>query len=184
MTMQRRTFLQVLGALGVSISIPVKASEVTTDKIACEMPVYFPDGGDYALFAFHKSTIENRSVFDRVRFTECRDVLEQYGVKDGELVWAKLPLIKRPDFLQNAGDWSYFTPGGQRTLYSAQKIVWCRDGMVASVRKNRAAHLADDPRVPDVLHTTQVAMLHPMNNRFLEEKHYGEVMVERRDTYQ
>lgn len=174
MNMQRRTFLQVLGALGISIAAPLEAAaQIKLDP--CKQPVNFTEGGRYALMAFHRDWIDRRSLFHRVPFEECKRVMYTHGVQEGNHIWAKFPLM---GFTYNKDLTRLYVPGGQSPKFAATKIVYAEDGQAFAVVKDRKIGLTDKVlSVPSVLHTTVVPMLHPMNNMFNEDAEFGEIRV-------
>jgi hypothetical protein len=181
MNIQRRTFLQVLGALGISIAAPSQAVKTIEDfKVVCDqMPAGLKEQGTYALVAFHREWVARRSPFWRVPFKECQRVLNQHGVVEGNHVWVKLPLIQRPNpYLEVEGD-PFFLPGGQSMRYAASKIVYAQDGVNFRIVKNRVSGV--DQReivIPKVMHTTQVPTLHPLNHAFGQSAaEFGEILV-------
>lgn len=181
MNVQRRTFLQVLGALGISIAAPSQAVKTLEDfKVVCDqLPVGLKEQGTYALVAFHREWVARRSPFWRVPFAECQRVLSQHGVVEGDHVWVKLPLIQRPNpYLEVEGD-PFFLPGGQSMRFAASKIVYAQDGANFRIVKNRETGIAGaEIVIPKVLHTTQVPTLHPLNHAFGQNAaEFGEILV-------
>lgn len=172
----RRLFMQALGAVGLSTSLPALAGETTkwANGLSEQLlgRTQRPTRGMYYLMKLHRETV-GRSLFYPAPEQVVKSAIGTYGTVDGDFVWIKVAAVVQPVIFQQVGDATltkdtYVPVGGMAMRFASYVSMLCKDGEVLFVSKNKCSGDFHNPQYPAVLHTTAVPVL-TLVGKFLKE---------------